>query len=77
MRTDLSYVNYGVAPAAWEWIQQKNREQMRANPICEICKRNKSDRITPLGKPLAACVDCIEDIYKQVEESSLYYNDEY
>ncbi len=56
---DMVLVNYGLSPEAWETIQKAYREHLEANPTCEICKRRPSVRITPLGKIVAACAECL------------------
>lgn len=85
-RTDLSYINYGVPEEAWNWIQEQNRLRLEQNPICEICNGRPSTRITGLGRVMACCHECNENIYKQIDEDirlsqkinyELGYTDEY
>ena len=71
MRTDLSYTNYGVSKEAWEWLQAQNRKQLDENPVCQICHKKASVRITGLGTPLACCEKCNDDIYRQIDEQRI------
>lgn len=65
---DLAYVNYGHSDKVWEWMQERNKEHMLANPICEICRDRPSVRITPVGTLKASCLECIADIRKMLAD---------
>lgn len=57
---DMVTHNYGLSPKAWDLLQKSYAEHLVKNPTCEICHRNSSVRITPLGKIKASCLDCIQ-----------------
>lgn len=73
--TDLAYINYGHDDKTWAWIQEKNKKHMDEHPTCEICKSRPSVRITPIGFLRAACLECIADIRRQVDEEIEYENE--
>lgn len=58
--TDMVNINYGQPPEAWAWMQENYRKHLEAHPTCEICNKRPSVRITPLGRILAACLECIQ-----------------
>lgn len=68
---DLVTINYGLRPNTWHKLQEFYKEHLAMNPVCEICKCSPSDRITPVGTVKAACYKCIEQMRKELGESSL------
>lgn len=85
-RTDFYNSNYGLPEKTWTWIQEQNNLRLLNNPICEICKVEKSTRVTGLGTLRACCERCNNNIYKQIDEDieltqkvnhELGYTDEY
>ena len=67
-RTDLSYINYGLPEAAFNWILEQNEARIKSHPTCEICKEQLSTRVTGLGTVKACCNDCNEEIYRRIDE---------
>ena len=57
---DMVTCNYGLTPEAWDRLQKTYSEHLAKNPVCEICHKNNSVRITPLGKIMASCMECIQ-----------------
>lgn len=60
------------------------KEHLDAHPICEICKKAPSLKITRWGRITAACQDCLNDeldrfneFCKQEEEYENYLKEEY
>lgn len=68
MRTDLAYRNYGISEEAFRKIKEVNQNRLKDNTVCEICRINKSTRITGLGTLRACCEQCNNSIYEQIEE---------
>ena len=69
MRTDFYLNNYGLSEISWKWICEQNEKQLKEFPICQLCNKNTSVRITGLGRFLACCEDCNDNIYKRIDES--------
>ena len=65
---DLAYINYGHTEEVWQKLQDYNRKHMEGHPVCEICHNRPSVRITPVGTLKAACLECIADIYRLLDE---------
>lgn len=64
---DLAYTNYGLPDKAWAELQKHNDEHLKAHPVCEICGRRPSVRITPIGMLKASCVECIDEMRAEVQ----------
>lgn len=64
--TDMQYTNFGLSPKAWQQMQDFYNKRMEGHPMCEICKRNPTTRVTPLGDVRACCQQCCQDIWDEL-----------
>lgn len=65
---DLACGHYGLNSATEELLQALNEKHLKNHPTCEICDSRPSVRIIPIGALRAACLECIADIRREVDE---------
>lgn len=56
--------------STWQKLQKLNSIHLAANPICEICMKNRSINIVPFGKLQAACASCIDELRLELKEET-------
>lgn len=76
----MQFVNYGLGKEAWDHLQSAYKKEMDENPICKLCNRNPTERVTPFGTIKACCWDCCRKIWQEMNdemESQRKFDEEY